>query len=95
LAVDRILAYAASMGVGPQAEEAAERAASLIDVDKDSGSVHLSTKPIDRGIVTRLSVGAGVLKAAAAMAQQQQGIGGPGGRPAQRLPAEREPAGAR
>ena len=95
LALDKILAYAASMGVGPQAEAAAEKAASLTDTDEDSGSVHLSTKPIDRGIVTRLTVGAGVLKAGAAMAQQQPGIGGPGGRPAQRLPAEREPAGAR
>ncbi len=95
LALDRILAYAASMGVGPQAEAAAEQAGSLTETDKDSGSVHLSTKPIDRGIVTRLTAGAGVLKAAATMAQQQQGIGGPGGRPAQRIPAEREPAGAR
>jgi hypothetical protein len=83
------------MGVGPQAEAAAEKAASLTDTDEDSGSVHLSTTPIDRGIVTRLTVGAGVLKAGAAMAQQQPGIGGPGGRPAQRRPAAREPAGAR
>ena len=98
LALDRILTYAASMGVGPQAEAAAEQAGSLIETDKDSGSVKASGRPIDGGFVTRLTVGAGALKAAATMAQQQQqGIGGPGGRgaPPRRVPAEREPAGAR
>ena len=98
LALDRIFTYAASMGVGPQAEAAAEQAGSLIDTDKDSGSVKVSGQPIDRGFVTRLSIGAGALKAAATMAQQaQQGIGGPGGRPGQlrQVPAERAPAGAR
>ena len=97
LALDRILTYAASMGVGPQAEAAAEQAGSLIETDKDSGSVKASGRPIDGGFVTRLTVGAGALKAAATMAQQQQqGIGGPGGRAVpRRAPAEREPAGAR
>jgi hypothetical protein len=60
--------------------------------------VKASGRPIDGGFVTRLTVGAGALKAAATMAQQQQqGIGGPGGRgaPPRRVPAEREPAGAR
>lgn len=97
LALDRIFAYAASMGVGPQAEAAAEQASSLTDTDKDSGSVKVSGRPIDRGFVTRLSIGAGALKAAASMAQQAQpGIGGPAGRPALRqVPAERAPAGAR
>ncbi len=98
LALDRIFTYAASMGVGPQAEAAAEQAGSLIETDKDSGSVKASGRPIDGGFVTRLTVGAGALKAAATMAQQQQqGIGGPGGRaaPPRRVPAEREPAGAR
>ena len=98
LALDRILTYAASLGVGPQAEAAAEQAGSLIETAKDSGSVKASGRPIDGGFVTRLTVGAGALKAAATMAQQQQqGIGGPGGRgaPPRRVPAEREPAGAR
>jgi hypothetical protein len=98
LALDRILTYAASMGVGPQAEAAAEQAGSFVETDKDSGSVKVSGKPIDGGFVTRLSLGAGALKAAATMAQQQQqGIGGPGGRPGQlrQVPAERAPAGAR
>jgi len=98
LALDRIFSYAASMGVGPQAEAAAEQAGSLLETDKDSGSVKASGRPIDGGFVTRLTVGAGALKAAATMAQQQQqGIGGPGGRgaPPRRVPAEREPAGAR
>ena len=98
LALDRIFTYAASMGVGPQAEAAAEQAGSLVETDKDSGSVKASGRPIDGGFVTRLTVGAGALKAAATMAQQQQqGIGGPGGRPGQlrQVPAERAPAGAR
>lgn len=98
LALDRIFTYAASMGVGPQAEAAAEQAGSLIETDKDSGSVKASGRPIDGGFVTRLTVGAGAIKAAATMAQQQQqGIGGPGGRPGQlrQVPAERAPAGAR
>ena len=97
LALDRIFTYAASMGVGPQAEAAAEQAGSLVETDKDSGSVKVTGHPIDRGFVTRLSVGAGALKAAETMAQQQQqGIGGPGGRAVpRRAPAEREPAGAR
>ena len=98
LALDRIFTYAASMGVGPQAEAAAEQAGSLIETDKDSGSVKASGRPIDGGFVTRLTVGAGAIKAAATMAQQQQqGIGGPGGRPGQprQVPAEREQAGAR
>ncbi len=104
LALDRILAYAATMGAGPQAEAAAERAASLLETDKDSGSVQLSTKPIDRGIATRLTVGAGALSAlkagaaAAAPAAMAPAAGaggnGNGRRPAQRLPVEREPAGA-
>ena len=83
------------MGVGPQAEAAAEQAGSLIETDKDSGSVKASGRPIDGGFVTRLTVGAGALKAAATMAQQQQqGIGGPA--PQRRgAPAERAPAGAR
>jgi len=74
-------------------EAAAEQAGSLVETDKDSGSVKVTGHPIDRGFVTRLSVGAGALKAAATMAQQQQqGIGGPGLR---QVPAERAPAGAR
>lgn len=94
LALDRIFTYAASMGVGPQAEAAAEQAGSLVDSDKDSGSVKVTGRPIDRGFVTRLSMGAGALKAAASMAQQQQqGIGGPGQR--RQVPAERAPAGTR
>ena len=95
LALDQILAHAASIGFGPQAEAAAEKAASHIDADEDSGSIHLSTKPIDRGIVTRLTVGTGALEAVAAMTKLEPWIGGLLARPEQRLPADREPAGAR
>ena len=95
LALDQILAYAASMGFGPQAEAAAEKAASRTDSDEDSGSIHLSTKPIDRGIVTRLTVGTGAFEAVAAMTKLEPWIGSLLVRPEQRLPADREPAGAR
>lgn len=90
LALDRILAYAASMGLGPQAEAAATQAATLTETDPDSGSVILTVKPVEGGAVTRLSAGTGVIKAAAEMARQQPG--GPGVRPA---PAQRAPAGTR
>lgn len=90
LALDRILAYAASMGLGPQAEAAAKQAASLTESDPDSGSVILTVKPVEGGAVTRISAGTGVIKAAAEMARQQPG--GPGGRP---VPAGQAPAGTR
>ncbi|MSR27535.1 MAG: hypothetical protein EXS06_11070 [Planctomycetaceae bacterium] len=95
LALDQILAYAASMGFGQQAEVAAEKAASRTDSDEDSGSIHLSTKPIDGGIVTRLTVGTGAFEAVAAMTKLEPWIGSLLARPEQRLPADREPAGAR
>lgn len=78
LALDRILAYAASMGL-PQAEGPAKQAASLVETDPDSGSVSFSTKPVEGGFVTRITAGAGVLEAAAEMARQQQAGGRPGG----------------
>jgi hypothetical protein len=95
LALDQVLAYAASMGFGQQAEVAAEKAASRTDSDEDSGSIHLSTKPIDGGIAARLTVGTGALEAVASMAKLEQWISGLLARPEQRLPADREPAGAR
>jgi hypothetical protein len=95
LALDQILAYAASMGFGQQAEVAAEKAASRTDSDEVSGSIRLSTKPIDRGIVTRLTVGTGAFEAVAAMTKLEPWIGSLLVRPEQRLPADREPAGAR
>ena len=78
LALDRILAYAASMGL-PQAEGAAKLAGSLTEKDADSGSVSVTTKPVDGGVVTRITAGAGALKAAAEMSRQQQGGGRPAG----------------
>ena len=95
LALDQILAYAASMGFGQQAEVAAEKAASHTDAGEDVGSIHLSTKPIDGGIATRLTVGTGALEAVASMAKLEQWFSGLQARPEQRLPADREPAGAR
>ena len=70
-----VLDYAAKMGAGPQVAAAAERAAAA-----DSAVLKLFIRPIDRGLVTRISADAGVLKAAAALAGQpapQPGLGIP------------------
>ncbi len=85
MALDRVLSYLASMGLGPQAEAAAEQAASLADTDADSGSITITAKPVDGGAVTRLTVGAGVIKAGAEMARRQAvPAGRPGGPAPQR-----------
>lgn len=70
-----VLDYAAKMGAGPQVAAAAERAAAA-----DSAVLKLFIRPIDRGLVTRISADAGVLKAAATLAGQpapQPGLGIP------------------
>jgi len=70
-----VLDYAAKMGAGPQVAAAAERAAAA-----DSADLKLFIRPIDRGLVPRISADAGVLKAAAALAGQpapQPGLGIP------------------
>lgn len=70
-----VLDYAAKMGAGPQVAAAAERAAAA-----NSAVLKLFIRPIDRGLVTRISADAGVLKAAAALAGQpapQPGLGIP------------------
>jgi len=82
VAMSDMLAYAAKQGAGPQVEAAAERAASA-----DSALVKLSVRPIDRGLVTRLSADSGVLKAAAALGGQTPAPVGPGGIPLPQAPA--------
>ena len=70
-----VLDYAAKMGAGPQVAAAAERAAAA-----DSAVLKLFIRPIDRGLVPRISADAGVLKAAATLAGQpapQPGLGIP------------------
>jgi len=70
-----VLDYAAKLGAGPQVAAAAERAAAA-----DSAVLKLFIRPIDRGLVTRISADAGVLKAAATLAGQpdpQPGLGIP------------------
>ena len=69
LAMDRLLDYAAQQGAGPQATLAAEAAR----VGTEGSLVQLLIRPIERGLATRLSVDAGVLRAGAAMATQPGG----------------------
>lgn len=69
LAMDRLLDYAAQQGAGPQATLAAEAAR----VGTEGSLVQLLIRPIERGLATRLSVDAGVLRAGAAMATQPDG----------------------
>ena len=72
LAMDRLLDYAAQLGAGPQATLAAE-AAEAARVGTEGSLVQLLIRPIERGLATRLSVDAGVLRAGAAMATQPGG----------------------
>jgi len=62
MAFDEMLAFASTRGAGEMAAKAAERAASLLDTDAESTLVQLAIRPIDRGVATRLSLGAGVLR---------------------------------
>ena len=82
VAMHELLAYAAKQGAGPLVEAAAERAAAA-----DASLVKLSVRPIDRGLVTRLSADPGVLKAAAALGGQTAAPVGPGGIPLPQAPA--------
>ena len=96
MAADRMLEYAAGRGAGPQASAAALRAGQAAREDADATLVKMSIKPIERGLATRISAGAGVLEAGAAMAVPPGGPGevgiDPAGRPVRdqpRLPAPR------
>ncbi|MBU6276622.1 MAG: hypothetical protein KGQ61_08290 [Planctomycetes bacterium] len=85
VAMDEILSFAAARGAGAMAATAAERAASLLDTDAESAALSLAMTPIDRGVATRLSLGAGVVRALATLAGQAAAAGGglplPGGAP--------------
>lgn len=76
VAMDEMLSFAATRGAGEMAKSAAERAASLLDVDAESAVLSLAMTPIDRGVATRLSLGAGVLRALATLAGQAAAAGG-------------------
>jgi hypothetical protein len=81
VAMQPVLEYAATQGAGPRASAAAERAAGA-----ERALLELFVRPIDRGIVTRLSADAGVLKAVAALRGPPQPPVGPGGVPLPRVP---------
>jgi len=89
LALDELLAFAAERGAGDMAAAAARKAASLLEDDAESSLVQLALRPIDRGLSTRLSVGAGALRGLATLAAQAAeagvlppGLPGQGGFPA-------------
>lgn len=82
VAVSRVLDYAADQGAGPQSlAAAAERAAAA-----DSSLLQLFVRPIERGLVTRLSADAGVLKAVAALSGAPAAPVGPAGVPLPQVP---------
>ena len=81
VALQPVLEYAASRGAGPRANAAAERAATA-----ESSLLQLFVRPIDRGVVTRLSADAGVLKAVAALAGAPAAPAGPAGLPLPQVP---------
>jgi hypothetical protein len=80
LAMHHLLDYAADQGAGPQAAAAAERAAGA-----DSSLLQISVRPVERGLLTRLSADAGVLKAVAALGGAPAAPAGPAGIPLPRL----------
>jgi hypothetical protein len=81
VALNRVLGYAADRGAGPQVLAAAERADTA-----DSSLLQLFVRPIDRGLVTRLSADAGVLKAVATLSGAPAAPAGPAGVPLPQLP---------
>jgi len=81
VAMQPVLEYAATQGAGPRASAAAERAAGA-----ERALLELFVRPIERGLVTRLSADAGVLKAVAALSGVPQAPVGPGGVPLPQVP---------
>jgi hypothetical protein len=81
VALNHVLGYAADRGAGPQILAAAERADTA-----DSSLLQLFVRPIDRGLVTRLSADAGVLKAVATLSGAPAAPAGPAGVPLPQLP---------
>jgi len=75
LSMDNLLRYAAAQGAGPQATLAAERMRAgepapdaEAATDTEAALLQLLVRPIERGLATRLSAGAGVVRAAATLA---------------------------
>jgi hypothetical protein len=81
VAMNRILRYADTVAGQPQAAAAAKRAE-----EAPRSLVEAFVRPVDRGLVTRLSADAGVLKALAALGGVPQAPAGPAGVPLPQVP---------
>ncbi|MFO0191184.1 MAG: hypothetical protein ACK54F_08045 [Planctomycetia bacterium] len=81
VAMNRVCRYAGTVTDQPQAAAAAKRAE-----EAPHSLLEVFVRPVDRGIVTRLSADAGVLKAVAALSGVPQAPAGPGGVPLPQVP---------
>jgi hypothetical protein len=81
VAMNRVFRYAGPVTGQPQAAAAAKRAD-----EAPRSLVEVFVRPVDRGLVTRLSADAGVLKAVAALSGVPQASVGPGGVPLPQMP---------
>ena len=81
VAMNRVLRYADTVTGQPQAAAAAKRAD-----EAPRSLLEVFVRPVDRGLVTRLSADAGVLKAVATLSGVPQAPVGPGGVPLPQVP---------
>jgi hypothetical protein len=81
VAMNRVFRYAGTVTGQPQAAAAAKRAD-----EAPRSLLEVFVRPVDRGLVTRLSADAGVLKAVAALSGVPQASVGPGGVPLPQMP---------
>ncbi len=81
VAMNRVFRYAGTVTGQPQAAAAAKQAD-----EAPRSLVEVFVRPVDRGLVTRLSADAGVLKAVAALSGVPQAPVGPGGVPLPQMP---------
>ena len=81
VAMNRVFRYVGTVTGQPQAAAAAKQAD-----EAPRSLVEVFVRPVDRGLVTRLSADAGVLKAVAALSGVPQASVGPGGVPLPQMP---------
>jgi hypothetical protein len=81
VAMNRVFRYAGTVTGQPQAAAAAKRAD-----EAPRSLLEVFVRPVDRGLVTRLSADAGVLKAVATLSGVPQAPVGPGGVPLPQVP---------
>lgn len=81
VSMNRLCSYLDEVADQPQAAAAAQRAN-----EAERSQLEVFVRPVDRGLVTRLSADAGVLKAAAALSGVPQAPAGPAGIPLPQVP---------